>query len=153
VVFTSPSTQQSTHLLQSSTSPAFVSSAHPTISADSQTLIFGYPFHFYTQTSFFTLNTFKMPAVTETRTGSKYDAIPGPLGLASASLEGKVALVTGAGKFLPFPVSSESSSRSQNFLRPAVGGGAEHGHPHRYSGSLLHRPTPTTLYTISSSGL
>ncbi|KAK1495057.1 short chain dehydrogenase [Colletotrichum abscissum] len=31
-------------------------------------------------------------------TGSKYDAIPGPLGLASASLEGKVALVTGAGR-------------------------------------------------------
>lgn len=29
---------------------------------------------------------------------SKYDEIPGPLGLASASLEGKVALVTGAGK-------------------------------------------------------
>ncbi|KAF3766157.1 reductase [Cryphonectria parasitica EP155] len=28
----------------------------------------------------------------------KYDAIPGPLGLASASLEGKVALVTGAGR-------------------------------------------------------
>ena len=28
----------------------------------------------------------------------KYTAIPGPLGLASASLEGKVALVTGAGK-------------------------------------------------------
>lgn len=28
----------------------------------------------------------------------KYNAIPGPLGLASASLEGKVALVTGAGK-------------------------------------------------------
>lgn len=42
----------------------------------------------------------------------KYNAIPGPLGLASASLEGKVALVTGAGEsplpslflffFLPF---------------------------------------------------
>jgi tetrahydroxynaphthalene reductase len=32
------------------------------------------------------------------RTGSKYDAIPGPLGLASASLAGKVALVTGAGR-------------------------------------------------------
>ncbi|KAL1870539.1 hypothetical protein VTK73DRAFT_2578 [Phialemonium thermophilum] len=31
-------------------------------------------------------------------TGSKYDRIPGPLGLASASLEGKVALVTGAGR-------------------------------------------------------
>jgi len=29
---------------------------------------------------------------------SKYDVIPGPLGLASASLEGKVALVTGAGR-------------------------------------------------------
>lgn len=28
----------------------------------------------------------------------KYNTIPGPLGLASASLEGKVALVTGAGK-------------------------------------------------------
>lgn len=28
----------------------------------------------------------------------KYNAIPGPLGLASASLEGKVALVTGAGR-------------------------------------------------------
>ncbi|KAI0597052.1 short chain dehydrogenase [Biscogniauxia sp. FL1348] len=37
-----------------------------------------------------------MPGVT--RTASKYDAIPGPLGLASASLEGKVALVTGAGR-------------------------------------------------------
>lgn len=38
-----------------------------------------------------------MPGITS-QTGSKYDAIPGPLGLASASLEGKVALVTGAGK-------------------------------------------------------
>jgi tetrahydroxynaphthalene reductase len=37
-----------------------------------------------------------MPGLTTT--GSKYDAIPGPLGLASASLEGKVALVTGAGR-------------------------------------------------------
>lgn len=34
----------------------------------------------------------------------KYNAIPGPLGLASASLEGKVALVTGAGE-LSFPQS------------------------------------------------
>lgn len=32
----------------------------------------------------------------------KYNAIPGPLGLASASLEGKVALVTGAGKSCSF---------------------------------------------------
>jgi tetrahydroxynaphthalene reductase len=46
------------------------------------------------------------PAATEVATNgtngvhgkSKYDAIPGPLGLAAASLEGKVALVTGAGR-------------------------------------------------------
>lgn len=54
-----------------------------------------------------------MPGVTSnTGAGSKYDQIPGPLGLASASLAGKVALVTGAGTyrlieyfthFLPFP--------------------------------------------------
>lgn len=37
-----------------------------------------------------------MPGATSKKS-SKYDAIPGPLGLASASLEGKVALVTGAG--------------------------------------------------------
>jgi len=37
-----------------------------------------------------------MPSIVGT--GSKYDAIPGPVGLASASLEGKVALVTGAGR-------------------------------------------------------
>lgn len=39
----------------------------------------------------------KMPGVTEAPIKGKYNAIPGPLGLASASLEGKVALVTGAG--------------------------------------------------------
>jgi hypothetical protein len=33
---------------------------------------------------------------------TKHDQIPGPLGLASASLEGKVALVTGAGRLLTF---------------------------------------------------
>lgn len=39
-----------------------------------------------------------MPSATnQAKQTSKYDAIPGPLGLASASLEGKVALVTGAG--------------------------------------------------------
>ncbi|KAK4641428.1 Trihydroxynaphthalene reductase [Podospora bellae-mahoneyi] len=38
-----------------------------------------------------------MPGLTS-NTSSKYNAIPGPLGLASASLEGKVALVTGAGR-------------------------------------------------------
>ncbi|KAI1645495.1 NAD(P)-binding protein [Daldinia loculata] len=40
-----------------------------------------------------------MPSATnQAKQTSKYDAIPGPLGLASASLEGKVALVTGAGR-------------------------------------------------------
>ncbi|KAK1767229.1 Trihydroxynaphthalene reductase [Phialemonium atrogriseum] len=40
-----------------------------------------------------------MPALTtSTPPGSKFNRIPGPLGLASASLEGKVALVTGAGR-------------------------------------------------------
>lgn len=40
-----------------------------------------------------------MPGVTsDYGSSSKYDQIPGPLGLASASLQGKVALVTGAGK-------------------------------------------------------
>ncbi|RKU48512.1 Trihydroxynaphthalene reductase [Coniochaeta pulveracea] len=37
-----------------------------------------------------------MPGVTTS--SGKYDQIPGPLGLASASLAGKVALVTGAGR-------------------------------------------------------
>ncbi len=41
----------------------------------------------------------KMPGVTSEAQKGKYNAIPGPLGLASASLEGKVALVTGAGMF------------------------------------------------------
>lgn len=39
---------------------------------------------------------------------SRFNAIPGPLGLASASLEGKVALVTGAGTFSFFSPSSFS---------------------------------------------
>jgi hypothetical protein len=40
-----------------------------------------------------------MPGVTsDYGSSNKYDEIPGPLGLASASLQGKVALVTGAGK-------------------------------------------------------
>jgi hypothetical protein len=55
----------------------------------------------------------KMPGVTSSNGNgngpagaSKYDQIPGPLGLSSASLQGKVALVTGAGtysfsRFLP----------------------------------------------------
>jgi tetrahydroxynaphthalene reductase len=53
-----------------------------------------------------------MPGVTSnTAASSKYDEIPGPLGLESASLQGKVALVTGAGmpnpsasRFIPCPV-------------------------------------------------
>lgn len=44
----------------------------------------------------------KMPGTVNTPaepSTSRFNAIPGPLGLASASLEGKVALVTGAGTF------------------------------------------------------
>jgi hypothetical protein len=43
-----------------------------------------------------TINNATMPGITS-KTTSKYDAIPGPVGLQSASLAGKVALVTGAG--------------------------------------------------------
>ncbi|KAM7214518.1 Trihydroxynaphthalene reductase [Rhypophila decipiens] len=43
-------------------------------------------------------NTAKMPGVTSQNKPGHYNQIPGPLGLASASLEGKVALVTGAGR-------------------------------------------------------
>jgi tetrahydroxynaphthalene reductase len=43
-----------------------------------------------------------MPGVTTPEGVSKYDQIPGPLGMASASLAGKVALVTGAGMFYDF---------------------------------------------------
>lgn len=55
----------------------------------------------------------------------KYNAIPGPLGLASASLEGKVALVTGAGE-LHFPVDPDfwvlsfpSDNSSRHCVHPA----------------------------------
>ena len=41
----------------------------------------------------------KMPGVTAPSGSSKYDQIPGPLGLRSADLSGKVALVTGAGTY------------------------------------------------------
>ncbi|KAK1773692.1 tetrahydroxynaphthalene reductase [Copromyces sp. CBS 386.78] len=40
----------------------------------------------------------KMPGVTTPSGTSKYDTIPGPLGIQSAHLNGKVALVTGAGR-------------------------------------------------------
>ncbi|KAM7198705.1 Trihydroxynaphthalene reductase [Naviculisporaceae sp. PSN 640] len=40
----------------------------------------------------------KMPGITSENQPGRYNQIPGPLGLASASLEGKVALVTGAGR-------------------------------------------------------
>jgi len=55
-----------------------------------------------------------MPGLTAQK--SKYDAIPGPLGLASASLEGKVALVTGAGTLC---LSLSPIARKSFFGRPA----------------------------------
>ncbi len=95
----------------------------------------------------------KMPAATEmvsngTRVNgkSKYDAIPGPLGLGAASLEGKVALVTGAGTLFTF------SSLS---LPPMVGIGqswevarvrtARAVYPNSCPVSACPRPTPTEL--------
>jgi hypothetical protein len=57
-----------------------------------------------------------MPGLTTTTEG-KYNQIPGPLGLASASLEGKVALVTGAGTYHPSNAmnrSADTGSRAWN---------------------------------------
>jgi hypothetical protein len=48
-----------------------------------------------------------MPGITTETGTSKYNAIPGPLGPASNSLEGKVALVTGAGKWSQNPAASD----------------------------------------------
>lgn len=50
----------------------------------------------------------------------KYNAIPGPLGLASASLEGKVALVTGAGKSTTRKPALHASPASLHIHIPAV---------------------------------
>ena len=85
-----------------------------------------------------------MPGITgsaetsKTSTGSKYDAIPGPLGLASASLEGKVALVTGAGMFsVELSIQSLRSCIVPGLERPI--GEVASGHPHLQSGRL-HLP-------------
>jgi tetrahydroxynaphthalene reductase len=47
---------------------------------------------------------------------SKYDAIPGPLGIASASLEGKVALVTGAGRGIGREMALEMGRRGAKVI-------------------------------------
>ena len=46
-----------------------------------------------------TTTTAKMPGLTSGNAPGHFNKIPGPLGLASASLDGKVALVTGAGTY------------------------------------------------------
>lgn len=61
-----------------------------------------------------------MPSTTaETGSGSsssKYDAIPGPLGLPSASLAGKVALVTGAGRGIGREMAMELGRRGAKII-------------------------------------
>lgn len=49
-------------------------------------------------------------------TGSKYDAIPGPLGLPAASLAGKVALVTGAGRGIGREMALELGRRGAKII-------------------------------------
>ena len=52
------------------------------------------------------------PHMPATNGASRFDAIPGPLGLEAASLKGKVALVTGAGMCLASERTEECIARS-----------------------------------------
>lgn len=105
----------------------------------------------------------KMPGTVNTPaepSTSRFNAIPGPLGLASASLEGKVALVTGAGTFSFFPPPSHfrrcgvSGTAVWEHKRPiaAVWGLAAGGEPSFERWSTSQARTGRQIYPNSKSG-
>ncbi|KAK3386054.1 hypothetical protein B0H63DRAFT_191220 [Podospora didyma] len=84
----------------------------------------------------------KMPGLTS-NSSSKYSQIPGPLGLASASLEGKVALVTGAaliarGWWTPPPCPPLCTAYTH--------------HQTRLSPTSLPRPVPRLITCLPNDG-
>jgi len=84
-----------------------------------------------------------MPGLTNEPVKGKYNQIPGPLGLASASLEGKVALVTGAGMcvfFLSHLAAGTSTGRAGIFYPNSKSGAQTTAAPHPTPGHIHIEP-------------